>query len=71
MTQTRKMSLVESCCNIAVGFVVAMLTWEFVIEPVFNIEKSYVDNLGITTIFTVISLARSYVLRRIFNRDLT
>lgn len=65
--QNRKMSLVESVTNTALGFVVAMLTWRFVICPLFGITHSVRDNVAITAIFTVISVARGYLVRRFFD----
>lgn len=66
--QTRKRSALESFCNVSSGFIIAMLTWELVIEPVFDIEKNLLENLHISMIFTVVSLVRGYVWRRVFNR---
>lgn len=67
MTQTRKMSLVESVSNVAIGYGVALLS-QLLIFPFFNIHISLQDNILIGAWFTVISIARSYVVRRIFNR---
>jgi hypothetical protein len=35
--------------------------------PLFGIRVSLADNLLIGVVFTVVSLARSYALRRVFN----
>ena len=67
MTQTRTMSLVESLTNTAVGFGVSLLTWVVVVR-LYGLPMSWFDNLTITAIFTVVSIARQYVLRRWFNR---
>ena len=66
MNQSRFMSLVESCANIAVGYVVALLS-QLAIFPMFGIHVTLADNLAIGAWFTVISLVRSYILRRWFN----
>lgn len=67
MTQTRLGSLLESCVNVAVGFGLAFLT-NLIVWPMFGIKGVSVhDNLAITTIFTVISIGRSYAFRRWFN----
>jgi hypothetical protein len=66
MSQTKLASFVESWANVAVGFginYVANLT----VLPLFGFNVTMVDALGIGLIFTVISIARSYVLRRWFN----
>lgn len=65
--QTKKMSLVETCCNIAIGYVVAILS-QIAIFPMFGINIPIHDNLMIGLWFTIISLVRGYVLRRVFNR---
>ena len=67
MTQTRTMSAVESIANVAVGYGVAVAT-QAVVFPLFGLHASLADNLAIGAVFTVVSLARSYLLRRLFNR---
>lgn len=64
-TQSRRMSLVESLTNVAVGFGLAVST-QVVIFPWFGMEVRLSDNLTIGLIFTVISIARSFALRRAF-----
>ena len=64
--QSRRMSLAESCVNVAIGYAVAILTQMFVF-PLFGIAIPFHDNLEIGLIFTAISVVRSYVLRRGFN----
>ena len=59
------MSLVESVANVIVGFVLAMIT-QATAFPLFGIAVSASDNVVIAMIFTVVSLVRSYTLRRIF-----
>jgi hypothetical protein len=65
--QSRWMSLVESLTNIAVGYGLAVLT-QILVFPLFGLQASLGENLLIGGIFTVVSLARSFALRRIFNR---
>jgi hypothetical protein len=67
MSQTRTMSAVESVANVAVGYGIAVAT-QAVVFPLFGIHATATDHLAIGAIFTVVSLARSYVLRRVFNR---
>lgn len=64
--QSKKMSLIESVANVAVGYGVALLSQIFVF-PIFGIYIPLSDNLKIGACFTVISIARSYLLRRAFN----
>lgn len=65
--QSRLHSAIESTANVVVGYLVALLS-QISIFPWFGIAVSLTDNLLIGAWFTVISLARSYVLRRWFNR---
>jgi len=65
--QKRKHSLIEVCVNTGAGFIVSMAAWEFVVKPVWNIETTHMENFEITLFFTVISIARSYVFRRVGN----
>jgi hypothetical protein len=64
--QTRLQSLIESGANIAIGYAVAVLS-QLLIFPWFGVLLPLQDNLIIGAWFTVISLARSYLLRRGFN----
>lgn len=64
--QTKCQSLIESIINVMVGYLVALLS-QILIFPFFGIHATIRDNLMIGLWFTVISIIRSYVLRRIFN----
>ena len=59
------MSLVEAVANVVVGFAVALLT-QIGVFPLFGLRVSLGDNLALGAVFTAISLARSYALRRLF-----
>jgi len=65
--QSRRHSLIESVANIAVGLGVAFLT-QIIVFPWFGIHVDTEVHVSITLIFTVVSLVRSYILRRLFNR---
>lgn len=69
MQQTRLESLIESLANIAIGYMVALLS-QVAIFPLFGIHVPLSTNLAIGAWFTGISLARSYVIRRWFNARL-
>ena len=64
--QSRWMSLVESATNIAVGYCLAVLT-QVLVFPLFGLHASLSDNLALGAVFTIVSLIRSYTLRRAFN----
>ena len=66
MSQSRRWSFYESCINVAVGYGVAVAA-QVAIFPVFGIRVSIADNLLIGAFFTVVSIGRSYALRRVFN----
>ena len=66
MTQTKLASATEAACNVAVGYAVAMLT-QALVFPLFGFYASTAQHAGIALIFTLVSLVRSYALRRLFN----
>ncbi len=66
MQQTRLDSLIESLVNILIGYGVALAS-QIIIFPFFGINVPLETNLWIGAWFTVISLVRSYVIRRFFN----
>ncbi|MDO5757314.1 MAG: hypothetical protein Q4P24_07335 [Rhodobacterales bacterium] len=65
MKQSRAMSLIESGANVAVGFGVAILT-QATVFPLFGFEAEMRQQLAIASIFTGVSLVRSFALRRMF-----
>ncbi len=66
MTQSRRGSMIEAFVNVMVGFGVALVS-QIIIFPMHGVHVSLETDLVITLWFTVISLARSYCLRRWFN----
>jgi hypothetical protein len=64
--QSRIQSLIEAWANVAVGYLVALAS-QLALFPLFGIHIPLSSNLWIGAWFTVISLVRSYVLRRWFN----
>ena len=65
MKQSKAMSLVESLFNVAIGYIVAVVT-QIAVFPLFGLEVSLSDNLAIGGLFTVVSIVRSYAVRRLF-----
>ena len=61
------MSMVEAVANVAIGFGVAIGT-QVLVFPLFGIEIGAGGHLALGGIFTVVSLIRSYALRRLFER---
>ena len=66
MSQSRLGSLIEAIINILIGFTINFIA-NWLIFPLFGWHISLSDNLLLGTIYTVISLVRSYAIRRWFN----
>jgi hypothetical protein len=67
MTQSRKHSAYEAVANVAIGYLVAILA-QAVIFPLFGFNASTREHMAIAGLFTIVSLVRSYFLRRLFNK---
>ena len=65
MRHSRMMSLVEAVVNVMIGFGVAVAT-QLLMFPALGLHTTLGQNLAIGLIFTVVSLVRSYALRRAF-----
>ena len=65
MRQSRLMSLVEAVANVVVGLIMAMAT-QIVAFPLFGLQASLGQNVRLTLVFTVVSIGRSFLLRRLF-----
>ena len=67
MKQSRIMSMVEAATNVVVGYVLAIAA-QIVVFPWFAIETGLAEHLTIGLAFVGVSLARGYLLRRLFER---
>lgn len=65
MRQSRIMSLVEAIANGVGGYGVAVVT-QILIFPVFGLHTTLAHNLKMGAVFTVVSIARPFALRRVF-----
>jgi hypothetical protein len=65
MRQRRATSLIESILNCVIGVGIAVIG-QIIVFPFFGIYISLLDTGVIALIFTGISIARSYALRRLF-----
>lgn len=65
MKQSKLASLVEASINTAFGFVVSFAVWPLV-AAVTGVTYSTGQHWAITGIFTVVSVARGYAVRRFF-----
>lgn len=66
--QSLKHSWIEVLCNIGSGFIISGLLQHFVVTPLWHLQTSFSQNLGITVFFTVASVLRSILFRRYFNK---
>ena len=65
MRQSRLMSLIEGVVNVVLGYALAVWVQVLVFPPV-RAEATLRQSLGIGAIFTLVSLVRGYLLRRVF-----
>lgn len=66
-TQSRIDSFMESLTNVVIGLCVSQLANLVVIPLVFGIQITATQNLSLAGLFTIVSIIRQYVLRRLFN----
>lgn len=60
------MSAVEAVVNTAIGYTISVIA-TLIILPLFGHAVSFGNAAWISGAFTVVSVVRSYVLRRVFN----
>jgi len=65
MTQSRMSSAVEASLNVTFGFGVSVLA-NWIILPHYGVSNKLATSIEIGLWFTLISFARSYILRRLF-----
>ena len=63
--QTRSMSLIESVANTGAGFLVSLLI-QITLFSLMGIETTTTQNLTMSGVFTLASLVRGYLMRRLF-----
>ena len=64
--QSRRNSAFEAVTNVAIGYLVSVLA-NVLILPLFGYNVTIGDSFAIGLAFTLVSLVRSYLLRRAFN----
>jgi len=64
--QSKKNSFIESLLNTVVGFLISLLV-QLIIYPILNIPVTIFQNIIITSVFTIVSIIRGYIIRRYFN----
>lgn len=67
--QTRRESLVEAFWNTATGYLISVLVqvWVF---PLYGVHLGLGENMQLVAIFTFVSIVRSYLWRRYYNKKL-
>lgn len=65
MAQTRRGSFIESILNVLIGYSIAT-TANWIVLPWFGLPASIAQSAGIGLILTVVSIVRSYYVRRLF-----
>lgn len=65
MQQSKRHSLLEAVTNTAVGYFIN-LGVQIVVFPLFGMHITLAENVGIGAIFTGVSIARGYILRRLY-----
>ena len=70
MNQTRLGSLYEAWINVLIGFGINYVMNLVILGWIMGLPITLLDNLWIGLMFTVVSVARSYVIRRYFNAKL-
>lgn len=65
--QKKSHSFAEAIFNVVIGFFISMAA-NMIVLPWFGFKVSIRSAFWIGIIFTVISIVRSYILRRLFNR---
>lgn len=67
MKQSRLMSFIESVANVAIGYGIAVAT-QMLVFPGFGITTTLAQNMQMGAVFTIVSIARSFAVRRLFER---
>lgn len=65
--QSRTDSLMEAVVNVIIGLIISTIANHLLIPAVLGVTMTLGQNLIIGVAFTIISIARSYTLRRLFN----
>ena len=65
--QSRLASFIEALTNVGIGMVVSFFG-QIVVSHWYNLPLNVAQNMQIVLFFTVLSVARSYCIRRLYNR---
>jgi hypothetical protein len=60
-------SFIESFIDVGSGFILAIII-QLTIFPIFHLYPSILDSIGIASIFTIVSITRSWLWRMVFKK---
>lgn len=63
----KRAALIESLVNVGFGYLVA-LALTYTVRPIFGHHPTVGDGIGISLIFTLASIVRTYIVRRFFQK---
>jgi hypothetical protein len=66
MSQTKTHSWFEVFSNIAIGMAINTVA-QYIVFPLIGMSATHAQQIAIVVIFTIISIARQYILRRFWN----
>lgn len=69
MQQTKLTSLIETLLNTLIGFGISFIGWP-IAAAMTGVNYTHGQHWAIVAFFTVLSIARGYVIRRFFNNGL-
>lgn len=64
--QSRPMSVLEIILSTLIGYIIAV-TMQEIVFPKFGLHVTLLNNLKLGALFTIVSVIRGYIFRRIFN----
>jgi membrane protein implicated in regulation of membrane protease activity len=64
--QSKLESLTEAIINTFIGFVIAFIS-QLIFFPIVGVDVTLGQNFLLTVLFTLVSIIRTYVVRRYFN----
>lgn len=65
--QSKIESFIEATTNTVSGFVIALAVYAGIVTPLYDLDVTFFENIEITCIMALVSVARSYLWRRCFN----
>ena len=67
MKQSKAKSLIETITQITIGYLINVGMY-LIILPLFGFDVTVSQSFQVSAMFTLVSLVRLYVIRRVFNR---